>query len=430
MLASVGPELDVLDQSRHVDSNSSSPISSRPARIFLLVSIPILAVALVFLLNIRGWRALIVTRLMRVENDPEVVTAPPGFLPQVPQGFQVSVFATGFVFPRWLATAPNGDVFVADSGTGQVVVLSDPAGTGAAASRAIFAERLNMPFGIAFHENYVYVANTNEVVRFPYDPKTSKRLGNAQHILDLPGFGYAQHWTRSLLFSPDGRHLFISVGSKSNVGIESDFRRAAILIADPDGGNVRVYASGMRNAVGVAVNPQTNLLWATVNERDNLSDDVPADYFTHVTEGGFYGWPYSYLGSHVDNRVASRPDLVAKAIVPDVLLEAHSSPLQFLFYEGKQFPSTYLHGAFIAEHGSHNRTIRDGYQVVFVPFQNGVPAGRVIPFMSGFVPDAREKSVYGRPVGLALQQDGSLLVSDDGGKLIWRVSFRRDPTKE
>lgn len=398
-------------------------------KLSVLISILIFVLALVFLLNIRGWRALIVTRLLRVENNPLIVTLP-GFRPQVPPGFQVSVFATGFGSPRWLAVAPNGDLFVADSGAGQVVVLSDPENTGTAASRAIFAGQLKMPFGIAFHDNYVYVANTNEVVRFLYDPKTSKRLGNAEHILDLPGFGYNQHWTRSLLFSPDGKHLFISVGSKSNVGIESDFRRAAILIVDPDGAHLRVYASGMRNPVGIAVNPQTNLLWATVNERDNLSDDVPADYFTHVTDGGFYGWPYSYLGSHVDNRVPSRPDLVAKAIVPDVLLEAHTSPLQFLFYEGRQFPSPYLHGAFIAEHGSHNRRTRSGYQVVFQPFRNGAPAGHATTFISGFVPDPREKTVYGRPVGVALSKDGSLLVSDDGGKLIWRVSCDRAPAKK
>jgi glucose/arabinose dehydrogenase len=383
----------------------------------------VLAVVIGFLLNFRGWRALITTRLLRVGNFPVVVPRPPSSQPLVPRGFQVSIFAAGFESPRWLAVAPNGDVFVADSGTGQVLVLSDPSRTGKAESRVIFADHLTLPFGVAFHESYVYVANTNAVMRFKYDPSTSKRLGNAQHVLDLPGFGYNQHWTRSLLFSKDGKHLFISVGSRANVGIESDLRRAAILIADPDGSSVRVFASGMRNPVGMALNPETGFLWATVNERDNSGDDIPPDYFTHVTEGGFYGWPYSYIGSHVDNRVPSRPDLVAKAIVPDVLLDAHSSPLQFAFYDGQQFPLAYRHGAFIAEHGSHNRHIRSGYQVVFIPFENGRPTGEAQTFLTGFVPDSLGKNVYGRPVGLAIQPDGSLLVSDDGAKVIWRISF-------
>lgn len=392
-------------------------------RLIFPISALVLLPGIVLLSNFRGWRALIVTRLMRVENYPVVVSRPPGFRPQVPPGFKVSVFATGFEDPRWLAVSPNGDVFATDSAAGQVIVLSDPGRTGKAESRVIFADQLKMPFGTAFHDNYVYVANTNEVQRFRYDPTTSKRLGNAEHIIDLPGFGYNQHWTRSLLFSKDGKHLFISVGSKSNVGIESDHRRAAILIADPDGSNLRVFASGMRNPVGMAVNPQTGLLWATVNERDNIGDDTPPDYFTRVAEGAFYGWPYSYIGSHVDNRVPSRPDLVANAIVPDVLLDAHSSPLQFVFYDGQQFPSAYRRGAFVAEHGSHNRHIRSGYQVIFIPFENGLPAGGAETFLSGFVPDRLGKEVYGRPVGVATQPEGSLLVSDDAGKLIWRVSF-------
>jgi len=391
----------------------------------LIVGLGVLFVILaaVLVLNVRGWRALIVTRLFRVDNQPVIASAPPNFHPQVPSGFRVSIFATGFVNPRWLAVAPNGDVFVADSAAGQVIVLSDPLRKGVVESRSIFADHLNLPFGIAFHDNYVYVADTNEVVRFPYDPRTSKRVGTPEHILDLPGFGYGQHWTRSLLFRPDGKQLFISVGSRFNVGIESDSRRAAILESDPDGKNVHIYASGMRNPVGLGFNPQTGLLWTTVNERDNLSDDLPPDYFTHVTGGGFYGWPYSYTGSHVDNRVPSRPDLVGKAIVPDLLLQSHSSPLQFVFYEGQQFPAFYRHGAFVAEHGSHNRRARDGYQVVFIPFQDGLPAGTPTPFLSGFVPDPRQKAVYGRPVGVAVHPDGSLLVSDDGANVIWRVSF-------
>jgi len=393
-------------------------------RFIALAAISSAAFAVFLLLNVGGWRARILARLLRVNNWPVVVSPPPNFQPQVPQGFKASVFARGFVAPRWLAVAPNGDVFVADSAAGEVVVLPAPQRLGRGESREIFASHLNLPFGIAFHDDHVYVASTNEVLRFRYDPKTSKRLSDAEHILDLPGLGYHQHWTRSLAFSLDGKRLFVSVGSRSNVSIESDRRRATILVADPEGKNMQIYASGLRNAVGIAVNPQSGDLWATVNERDDIGDDVPSDYFTHVIEGGFYGWPYSYIGGHVDNRVAPRPDLVAKAIVPDVLLEAHVAPLQFAFYEAQQFPSAYWHGAFVAEHGSWNRRLRNGYQVVFIPFRNGFPAGEPMPFFSGFVPDPAGKDVYGRVVGLAVEPDGSLLISDDGGKLVWRVSHK------
>ncbi len=393
-------------------------------RFIAVAAISSAAFAVFLLLNVGGWRARILARLLRVNNWPVVVSPPPNFQPQVPQGFKASVFARGFVAPRWLAVAPNGDVFVADSAAGEVVVLPAPQRLGRGESREIFASHLNMPFGIAFHDDHVYVASTNEVLRFRYDPKTSKRLSDAEHILDLPGLGYHQHWTRSLAFSLDGKRLFVSVGSRSNVSIESDRRRATILVADPEGKNMQIYASGLRNAVGIAVNPQSGDLWATVNERDDIGDDVPSDYFTHVIEGGFYGWPYSYIGGHVDNRVAPRPDLVAKAIVPDVLLEAHVAPLQFAFYEAQQFPSAYWHGAFVAEHGSWNRRLRNGYQVVFIPFRNGFPAGEPMPFFSGFVPDPAGKDVYGRVVGLAVEPDGSLLISDDGGKLVWRVSHK------
>ncbi|MFY9802107.1 MAG: PQQ-dependent sugar dehydrogenase [Candidatus Acidiferrales bacterium] len=300
-----------------------------------------------------------------------------------------------------------------------VLRAAPPAGL---ASREVFADHLSLPFGIAFHGDYVYVANTDQVVRFRFDPKTSQRLSGAERILDLPGGGYHQHWTRSLAFSPEGGKLFVSVGSRSNVSIEADQRRAAILVMDPDGRNMQVYANGLRNAVGIAFNPYSGDLWAAVNERDDLGDDVPSDYFTHVVAGGFYGWPYAYLGQNVDNRVSSRPDLVAKSIVPD-LLGAHVAPLQFAFYDKQQFPAMYRNGAFIAEHGSWNRRMRSGYQVVFIPFHDGVPSGPPTPFLSGFVPDPAGKDVYGRMVGVAVAADGSLLVSDDGQNVIWRVSY-------
>jgi glucose/arabinose dehydrogenase len=392
--------------------------------LIVLVAFSLGASAVFLLLNVSGWRARILARLLRINNSPVVVSPPPNFQPQVPPGFKVAVFARGFDQPRWLAVAPNGDVFVADSAAGQVIVLGARQRRGSVESRDVFADHLNLPFGVAFHNDFVYVANTNEVLRFRYDPKTSKRLGNAEHIVELPGMG---HWTRSLAFSSDGNRLFVSVGSRTNVSIESDPRRAAILVADPDGKNMRIYASGLRNAVGIGFNQQTGHLWATVNERDNIGDDVPSDYFTHITEGGFYGWPYSYIGPHVDNRVALRPNLVANAIVPDVLLGAHVAPLQFVFYEGQQFPSTYRHGAFVAEHGSWNRRIRSGYQIAFVPFSNGSPVGEPTTFFSGFVPDPTGKDVYGRPVGVAIEPDGSLLISDDGGKLIWEVSHELEP---
>jgi glucose/arabinose dehydrogenase len=335
----------------------------------------------------------------------------------------VSIFASQFQSPRWLAAAPNGDVFVADSDAGQIVILHPRPPFDAEATRNIFADHLALPFGIAIHRDYVFVANTNEVVRFRYDPATSTRRGPAEHVLDLPGLGYNQHWTRSLAFSRDGARLFVSVGSKTNVSIESDPRRAAILTSDPDGHDARVYASGLRNAVGLAVDRETGDLWATVNERDAISDDEPADYFTRVFDGGFYGWPYSYLGSHVDNRVTTRPDMVARAIVPDMLLGPHVAPLQFAFYAGERFPPPYRHGAFVAQHGSWNRRFRTGYQVVFIPFANGLPSGGPQRFVSGFLPDPVRKEVYGRPVGVAVARDGALLISDDGRKVIWRITY-------
>src|SRR5277367_4235620 len=388
-----------------------------------LLALVAVVFALFFLLNLRGYRARIVARLLRTNNWPVVVPLPANFEPQVPPGFNVSVLATGFNEPRWLAVDPNGDLFVADSRAGKVIVLHTPLALGKGSSREVFADHLNLLFGIAFHDEYVYVANTNEVVRFRYDPKNSKRIGDAEPILDLPGLGYNQHWTRSLAFGPDGKELFVSVGSRTNVSIESDPRRAAILVADPDGKNMQIFASGLRNAVGIAFNQESGNLWAAVNERDDLGDDVPQDFFTHVVAGGFYGWPYAYLGEHVDNRVSPRPDLVAKTITPDLLLGAHVAPLQFAFYEKQQLPSAYWHGAFAAEHGSWNRRTRSGYQVVFIPFRDGVPSGEPRPFFSGFVPDPGGRRVYGRMVGVAVAADGALLIADDGRKVIWRVAY-------
>lgn len=356
-------------------------------------------------------------------NGPRKAKPPAGFLPTVPSGFRVNIFAANFKVPRWLAIAPNGDIFVADMGAGEIVILRDPQNTGGAQVREIFAEGLRRPFGIAFHDDYVYVGNMKELVRFKYDPRSSKRLGQAEHLMDLPGGG---HDTRSVAFSADGKRLFIGVGSASNVSPGEEPIRAAVTVCDPDGKNARQFATGLRNPVGLAIEPVTGEIWTSVNERDELGDNLPPDYFTSLKDGGFYGWPDSYIGDNVDARVKpQRPELVARAIIPDVLLGAHVAPLQFAFYTGKQFPESYRGGAFIAEHGSWNRATRSGYQVAFVAFQNGKPSADPVPFMTGLVPDPSKSDVLGRPVGVAVAPDGSLLVSDDGAEVIYRISVAR-----
>jgi glucose/arabinose dehydrogenase len=356
-------------------------------------------------------------------NGPNKVAPPDGFLPTVPAGFKVNVFASGFKRPRWLIVAPNNDIFLADTGAGEIVILRDPQNTGGAQSRENFVTGLTRPFGIAFHDDYVYVGTMKELVRFKYDPKTSKRLGEAEHLVSLPSGG---HDTRSVVFSKDGKHVFIGVGSESNVSPGEDPIRAAVTICDPDGKNARQYATGLRNPVGLGLDPATGQLWTSVNERDELGDDLPPDYFTSLKDGGFYGWPYSYIGDNVDARVKlQRPELVAKALVPDVLLGAHVAPLQFAFYTGKQFPASYSGGAFVAEHGSWNRSKRSGYQVAFVAFKDGQPSADPVPFMTGLVPDPSSGTVYGRPVGVAVAPDGALLVSDDGAAVIYRISVAR-----
>jgi len=356
-------------------------------------------------------------------NGPDRAKPPAGFLPTVPAGFRLNVFAADFKQPRWLTVAPNGDIFLAETGASEIIVLRDPQHTGGAQEREVFASGNRRPFGIAFREDYVYVGNTNELVRYRYDPRTSKRLGEKEHLLDLPTGG---HNTRSLAFSADGKHLFIGVGSDSNIDTGEDPRRAAVTICDPDGKNARLYATGLRNPVGLALNPATGEVWTTVNERDELGDDLPPDYFTSLKDAGFYGWPYSYIGDNVDPRVKpQKPELVARAIIPDVLLGAHVAPLQFAFYTGKQFPESYRGGAFVAEHGSWNRATRSGYQIAFVAFKDGKPSADPVPFMTGFVPDPSKSDVNGRPVGVAVAPDGSLLVSDDGAGVVYRISVAK-----
>jgi len=354
-------------------------------------------------------------------NAPGKVEAPAGFLPTVPKGFRVNVFAKDFKRPRLMTVAPNGDIFLADTGANEIVILRDPGHTGGAQERVIFADHLVRPFGIAFHEDYVYIGNMTGVVRFKYDPKTSKRLGEVEKLLALPGGG---HDTRNLSFTADGKHLLVAVGSASNISTGEEPMRAAVTICDLDGTNPRQFATGLRNPVGLTLEPVTGKAWVTVNERDELGDDLPPDYLTSIKDGGFYGWPYSYIGGNVDSRVKPQnPDLVAKATIPDVLLGAHVAPLQVTFYSGKQFPASYFDGAFVAEHGSWNRASRSGYQVAFVAFKNGEPSADPAPFLTGFVPDPSKELVYGRPVGVTTAPDGSLLVSDDGMGVIYRISY-------
>jgi glucose/arabinose dehydrogenase len=356
-------------------------------------------------------------------NGPRGEKPPAGFLPTVPAGFRVNVYAADLKTPRWLTVAPNADIFLAETGAGKIVILRDPRNTGGAQEREVFASGLTRPFGIAFHEDYVYVGEMKRVVRFHYDAKTSRRTGEAEKIMDLPGGG---HWTRTVAFSADGKHLYVAVGSDGNIDVNNPPIRAAITICDPDGKNARLFATGLRNPVGLAIEPKTGEVWTSVNERDELGDDLPPDYFTSVKDGGFYGWPYSYIGDNVDSRVKpQRPDLVARAIIPDVLIGAHVAPLQFTFYTGEQFPQSYQGGAFIAEHGSWNRATRSGYQIAFVAFKDGKPSADPVSFLTGLVTDPRQPDVYGRPVGVTVALDGSLLVSDDGAGVIYRVSVAK-----
>jgi len=342
-----------------------------------------------------------------------------------PQGFEVSLYAEGdFTEPRWLALAPNGDVFLSDSKAGRIIILRDKDSDGKADERHTFASGLEQPFGMAFWKDYFYVANTNSIVRFKYKPGQTAAEGQPEKIADLPGKGYNQHWTRNIIFSPDGSKLYATVGSETNVSVEADPRRAAISEYNPDGSGHRIYASGLRNPVGLAFYPGSNVLWTTVNERDQLGDDLVPDYVTSVKEGAFYGWPYSYIGQNEDpRRKGERPDLVQKAIVPDVLIQAHSAALGLAFYEGDMFPQEYHGDGFIALRGSWNRAKRTGYKIIRVRFGGGKPVGGYEDFILGWAPDETSREVFGRPVGLLVLKDGSMLITDDGAKRIWRLTY-------
>lgn len=355
----------------------------------------------------------------------KVIPQPENAKLTVPKGFKINVFAEGgFAYPRWMVLAPNGDVFVADSRANSVIVLRDTDKDGKADQRFVFSNKLAQPFGMAFHKDWIYVANTDSVVRFGYKPGQTRADGEPEKVVELTPGGYNQHWTRNILFSRDGKQMFVSIGSATNVDVEADEKRAAISVYDPDGKNHRIYASGLRNPIGLAWNPRTGELWTAVNERDGLGDDLVPDYATSVKEGGFYGWPYFYIGKNRDPRRKGETDLVEKTIVPDVLFTSHVAALGIQFYTGKMFPKEYQGDAFVAMHGSWNRQKLSGYKIVRIRFKNGKLIGNQFEdFVTGWLPDENSNEVWGRPVGLLVNSDGSLLIADDGARKIWRVSY-------
>lgn len=361
-----------------------------------------------------------------VRNEGKAIGWEDGQTPKAPAGFKVEKFAAGLEHPRWIYQAPNGDVFVAESNTKKSADRITLFRGGNPGAKTTFLEDLNQPFGMLVLDNYFYVANTDGLMRFSYQEGQTKMTVKGEKILDLPAGGYNNHWTRNLLASPDRSKIFISVGSSSNVaehGMDEEKRRANILTINPDGSGEEIYASGLRNPVGMDWVPGTNTLWTAVNERDELGDELVPDYMTSVKKGGFYGWPFSYYGQNVDpRRKGENPELVEKAIVPDVPLGAHTASLGLAFYDQDKFPAKYRNGAFVGQHGSWNRSQLAGYKVVFVPFKNGKPSGQMEDFLTGFIANAGDSKVYGRPVGVTVLADGSMLVADDDGGTIWRVT--------
>ncbi|MDA9434801.1 PQQ-dependent sugar dehydrogenase [Bradyrhizobium sp. CCBAU 51627] len=374
--------------------------------------------------------------------------------PDVAQGLQAKAFATGLQHPRSLYVLPNGDVLVVESkapkaaaikrpkeivmgfveswatsggDTGEsnrITLLRDSNGDGVPDTRSVFLDHLNSPFGVALVGNDLYVANTDAIVKYPYTEGDTRITTSGTVLTPLPGGPIDHHWTKSLVASPDGSKLYVGVGSNSNItenGMEAEHNRADILEVDRASGRWRIFASGLRNPNGLSFEPQTGALWTVVNERDELGPDLVPDYMTSVKDGGFYGWPYSYFGQHVDPRVKpQRPDLVAKAIVPDYALSSHVAPLGLAFSSGSKLPEAYRNGAFVGEHGSWNRQVLNGYKVVYVPFTDGKPSGPAQDVVTGFLD--KDNHARGRPVGVAFDKSGALLVADDSGNTVWRVT--------
>lgn len=364
-------------------------------------------------------------------NPPTVVPRPSNAWPKAPAGFKVDLYVSGLNLPREIRTAPNGDFFVAEMDAGEIKIFRGITRDSKPQQTSTFANGLREPFGIAFYPpgsnpSWIYIGNTNSVVRFPYKNGDLKATGTAETL--ITGIPTGGHSTRDLAFSQDGKRMFLSVGSRSNVDDPDthpgEHHRANILEYTPEGKFVKVYGAGIRNPVGIAIQPETGELWCSVNERDALGDNLVPDYITHVQEGGFYGWPWYYMGDHQDPRQAGKhPELKGKVIVPDVLLQPHNASLEMTFYEGKQFPQDYKGDVFAAEHGSWNRSERAGYEVIRAPLKGGKATGEYEDFVTGFVtPDGQ---VWGRPVGVAVAPDGSLMVTDDGSKSIWRVTYVR-----
>jgi glucose/arabinose dehydrogenase len=373
-----------------------------------------------------------------VDNGPMIVPRPADVWPLAPMGFKVELYATGLDNPRLLRTAPNGDIFLAESDPGKILVFRGVGTDGKASQTSVFASDLHQPFGIAFYPAgpnpaWVYIGNTDGIVRFPYKSGDLIARGPAEHLADLPGGGRLRgggHWTRDLVFSQDGSKLFASVGSHSNVDDTDthpeEFHRADVLEFTPEGKFIKVYASGLRNCVGEAINPTTGELWCSTNERDGLGNNLVPDYITHVQGDGFYGWPWFYFngssgGLQDPRHPGKHPELQSKVITPDILVNPHFASLEMLFYDGRQFPADFKGDGFAAEHGSWNRAQRGGYEVIRLPMVNGHATGEYEDFLTGFVlPDG---TVWGRPVGVAVAKDGSLFVSDDGSRSIWHVSY-------
>lgn len=386
-------------------------------------------------------------------NFSKVIGWPANKTPQAPEGFVVTKFADQMKSPRNIVIAPNGDILVALSNSERsvaeqvvnkisgkaksevsgksvntILLFRDSNQDGVPEVRTTFLSGLNQPYGMAFVGDAFYVANTDGLWMFPYKAGDTKIADAGKKIVSLPAGGYNNHWTRNLLVSKDKSKIYVSVGSGSNVGengMEHEVRRAAILEVNPDGTGERIFASGLRNPVGMDWAPTTNMLWTAVNERDGLGDDLVPDYITSVKQGAFYGWPYAYFGQHEDPRLkGANPELVKKTIAPDVAVGSHTASLGLVFYTNNKFPMKYQGGAFIGQHGSWNRSQFSGYKVAFVPFKDGKPTGRPQDFLTGFIADANKSEVYGRPVGVAVTPDGALLVADDVSGIIWRVAVK------
>ncbi|KVV13883.1 sorbosone dehydrogenase family protein [Flavobacterium sp. TAB 87] len=368
-----------------------------------------------------------------VAKGSRMVNWPEGKLPQAPEGFMVTKFADGLENPRWTYIAPNADIFVVESGTrtskNQITVFRDANKDGTFETRNVFISNLNKPFGMLVLKDFFYIANTDGLYRYPYINNALKLETKGEKILDLPAGGYNNHWTRNIIANTEGTKIYISVGSGSNVGengMKEEIRRANILEINPDGTDEKIYAAGLRNPVGMDFNPVNGELWTAVNERDELGDNLVPDYITSVKRDGFYGWPYSYYGNILDPRLKGEgKDLAAKAIVPDVSVGAHTASLGLTFYNKDAFPSKYKNGIFVGQHGSWNRANIAGYKVVFVPFADGKPSGKPEDFLTGFIADQSKAEVYGRPVAVTVMNDGSLLVNDDTGNVIWKVTANK-----